>query len=92
MFADEFTLKLGETTVKGRRLTIREVRTNWSKMMEGRLDVNFSIQLIRDHVTLEDGSTFDPEDLTQGQLKDLIAELTLPTEGRGISDFIGLLC
>jgi len=92
MFADEFKVKLGDTVVKGRRLSIREIKANWSKMMEGSLDVATSVALIRSHVTLDDGSPFDPEDLTQGQLQTLVAELALPKEGRGISDFIGLLC
>ena len=46
----------------------------------------------REHVTLENGKKFDPEDVSMDQLLRLIAELTLPEEGRGISDFIGLLC
>ena len=92
MFADEFKVKLGDTSVKGRRLTIKELRQNWSALMEDRFELETALKLIGDHVTLEDGSKFDPEDLTQGQLRTLVAELTLPKEGRGISDFIGLLC
>lgn len=92
MIADNFKLKLGDTTFKGKRLTIKEIKSNWTLLMEGRLDIETSLKLIRDHVTLEDGSEFDPEELSQGQLKEIIAELTLPKEGRGISDFIGLLC
>ena len=92
MFADHFTLELGGATVKGRRLTSKELRSNWEALMNGRIDVDTAVKLIRDHVTLENGKAFDPEDLTNGQLRDLVAELTLPKEGRGISDFIGLLC
>lgn len=92
MFADYFTLKLGDTTVKGRRLTIKEMRSNWHALMNGGIDVDTAVKLIRDHVTLENGKAFDPEELTNSQFSNLIAELTLPKEGRGISDFIGLLC
>lgn len=92
MFADEFKLKLGDTTVKGRRLTVKELRKNWSAMMDGHLEIETAVQLIRDHVRLENGKAFDPEDVSMDQLRRLIAELTLPEEGRGISDFIGLLC
>ena len=92
MFADKFKLKLGDTTVVGRRLSIKELRQNWAALMEGRLDIPVAIQLVRDHVKLENGGEFDPEDVSTDQLRKLIAELTLPEEGRGISDFIGLLC
>lgn len=92
MFADYFTLKLGDATVKGRRLTIKEMRSNWDALMNGRIDVAASVKLIRDHVTLEDGSAFDPEELTAGQIREIVTQLILPKEGRGISDFIGLLC
>lgn len=92
MFADKFKLKLGDTTVIGRRLSIKELRQNWTALMEGRLDVPVAIRLVRDHVKLENGGEFDPEDVSLDQLRKLIAELTLPEEGRGISDFIGLLC
>ena len=73
-------------------MTIKELRENWSALMEGRLDVAAALRIVREHVTLEDGKTFDPEDVSMDQLRRLIAELTLPEEGRGISDFIGLLC
>ena len=92
MFADVFRLKLGDVAVKGRRLTIKELRENWSALMEGRLDVAAALRIVREHVTLENGKKFDPEDVSMDQLRKLIAELTLPEEGRGISDFIGLLC
>ena len=92
MFADVFRLKLGDTMVVGRRLTVKELRENWSALMEGRLDVATAVRLIREHVKLESGDAFDPEDVSMDQLRKLIAELTLPEEGRGIADFIGLLC
>lgn len=92
MFADVFRLKLGDVAVKGRRLTIKELRENWSALMEGRLDIEAALRIVREHVTLENGKKFDPEDVSMDQLRRLIAELTLPEEGRGIADFIGLLC
>lgn len=92
MFADYFTLKVGEATLKGRRLTIKEIKKYGEEFLADRLGIEESIAVIRDHVKLDDGSAFDPEELTQGQLKEVIAELVLPKEGRGISDFIGLLC
>lgn len=91
MFADCFTLKLGEVTVKGRRLTLREIQESRADLLGGRLDVEKCVGLIASHVTLADGDKFDPYDLTPGQLRKLVGELVLPEEGRGISDFIGLL-
>lgn len=91
MFADYFTMKIGEATVKGRRLTLKELRANHDEYVGGSLSADRCVELIKEHVTLEDGSSFDPCDLTPGQLRELVAELVLPKEGRGISDFIGLL-
>ena len=42
-------------------------------------------------MTPKNGEKFDPYDLTPGQLRQVVGELILPKEGRGISDFIGLL-
>ena len=91
MFADHFTLKLGDVTVKGRRLTLKEIQENHAALLGGTLDAVKCVELIADHVTLEDGDKFDPYDLTPGQLRKVVAELVLPEEGRGIADFIGLL-
>lgn len=91
MFADWFTMKLGDVTVKGRRLTLREIRDNNVAQSAGQLSAEKCVQLIKDHVTTEDGGEFDPLDLTPGQMRQLVGELILPEEGRGISDFIGLL-
>lgn len=91
MFADVFTLELGDATVKGRRLTLKEIRANFAAAQSGGLSIDESVKLIRDHVTLADGSPFDPEDLTPAQMRKIVGELILPEEGRGISDFIGLL-
>lgn len=90
-FADTFTLKVGEVKVKGRRLTLKELEANHAGYIDGSLSAEKCVELIRSHVTLEDGEKFDPYDLTPGQLREIVGELILPKEGRGISDFIGLL-
>ena len=92
MFADEFQIKLGGVDLKGRRLTIRELKADWDALMNGRLDVEKACGLIREHVIGPDGKKIDPEELSVDQLRALVAEITLPKEGRGIADFIGLLC
>jgi hypothetical protein len=91
MFADFFTLKLGDVTVKGRRLTLKELKSSVADLTVGTLDVEKCVELIKSHVVLENGGRFDPYDLTPGQLRQIVGELVLPKEGRGISDFIGLL-
>ena len=91
MFADFFTLKLGDVTVKGRRLSVKEIRDNRAELLSNSLDVEKCVELIKSHVTLADGDKFDPYDLTPGQMRQVVGELVLPQEGRGISDFIGLL-
>ena len=90
-FADYFTLRLGDVSVKGRRLSLKELRERHADLLDGNLDVEKCAELIRSHVTLEDGGKFDPYDLTPGQLRQGVCELILPKEGRGIADFIGLL-
>ena len=90
-FADYFTLKLGEVTVKGRRLTLKEIQQRCAGSSTGLPDAEKCVELVSSHVTLENGEKFDPHDLTPGQLRKVVAELILPEEGRGISDFIGLL-
>ena len=92
MFADVFEITLGDTKVKGRRLSLAELRENWKYLLSGRLDVDRAEKVIREHVTLEDGTPVDPEEMTQGQIQTLVAEMTLPKEGRAVADFIGLLC
>ena len=90
-FPHYITLKLGDVYVKGRRLSLKELRERHADLLDGNLDVEKCVELIRGHVTLEDGSKFDPYDLTPGQLRQVVCELILPKEGRGIADFIGLL-
>ena len=91
MFADYFTLDLGGVKVKGRRMTIRELRESKADFLNGSFSDEKGVELIKSHVTLENGEAFDPLDLTPGQVRKIVAELILPEEGRGIADFIGLL-
>lgn len=91
MFADYFTLKLGDVTVKGRRLSLKEIQASHADLLGGTFNVEKCVALIADHVKLESGDKFDPYDLTPAQLRKIVAELILPEEGRGIADFIGLL-
>lgn len=91
-FADRFTIKIGGATLVGTRLTIKELRANLAALAGDKFDIDASLKVVKEHVRLEGGGEFDPEDLSQDQMRRLIAELTLPKEGRGISDFIGLLC
>lgn len=91
MFTEFFTLKLGDVTVRGRRLTLKEIREKRADLLGSRLDVDKCVELISSHVTLDDGDKFDPYELTPGQMRRIVGELILPEEGRGISDFIGLL-
>ena len=90
-FADYFSLKLGEVTVKGRRLTLKEIQQSCAGSSTGLPDAEKCVELISSHVTLDDGDKFDPYELTPGQMRRIVGELILPEEGRGISDFIGLL-
>ena len=90
-FADYFTLKLGEVTVKGRRLTLREIQECRADSADEFPSAERCIEIVRSHVTLENGDEIDPHDLTPDQLRKVVAELILPKEGRGIADFIGLL-
>ena len=90
-FADYFSIKLGEVTVKGRRLTVREIRECHADLFADQLEVDKCVEVIKGHVTLADGKAFDPYELTPGQMRKLVGELVMPEEGRGISDFIGLL-
>lgn len=90
-FADHFRVKLGDTKVVGRRLTVKEIKAGCGDLASGTFTVEKAIEIIRGHCTLEDGSQFDPEELSQDQIRTLVSEMVLPKEGRGIADFIGLL-
>lgn len=92
MFADEIDLKIGETTVHVKRLTLREIRAERALFAEGKVDLGQAYDdIIREHVTVG-GKPIDPEDLTLKQQQTIVAELVGIPEGSGISDFIGLLC
>lgn len=91
-FADQFELKFGDCVLRGRRLTLKEIREHHADFFGGQQPtIDACLDIIRKHVTRSDGAEFDPEDLTPRQVRELIGELVLPDGGRGISDFIGLL-
>ena len=93
MFCDRTTLRLGEVTVKIRRLTVAEIRAARVSFQGGRelADDEYD-KLIREHVTLQSGDPVDPAELSLPQMQKLVSELVGIPEGSGISDFIGLLC
>lgn len=91
MFADYFTIKVGDVTLKGRRLTLKEIHAHYAEVLCGQLSAERSVEMIREHVTLVDGTPIDPMDMTPGQVRQVVSEMVLPAEGRGIADFIGLL-
>lgn len=92
-FCDKTSVKLGEVTVVVRRLTVAEIRAARVAFHSGSecLDEEYD-RLLREHVTLEDGSPIDPSELSMRQMQKLVTELVGIPEGSGISDFIGLLC
>ena len=57
----------------------------------GATKFEFEVTAARQLVFRDDGKAFDPYELTPGQMRKLVGELVMPEEGRGISDFIGLL-
>lgn len=93
MFCDSVKVKLGDTTVTVRRLTVAEIKTARCDFLSGKDAIDESYdKLLREHVTLEDGSALDPSVLSLPQTQKLVSELVGIPEGSGISDFIGLLC
>lgn len=92
MFCDSVKVKLGDTTVNVKRLTVAEIKSARCDFMSGKaIDESYDT-LLREHVTLEDGSALDPSQLSLPQTQKLVSELVGIPEGSGISDFIGLLC
>lgn len=91
MFADYFQTKVGDTIIKGRRLSIKETRQLLGDFDAGKLTIETALKVVKDRCTLADGKTFDPEELSQDQVNRIVAELVLPEKGRSISDFIALL-
>lgn len=93
MFCDSVKIQLGDTTVNVRRLTVAEIKSARLAFSSGKDAVDESYdKLLREHVTLEDGSMLDPSELSLPQTQKLVSELVGIPEGSGISDFIGLLC
>lgn len=93
MFCDETKIKIGETFVKIKRLTVAEIkqaRVNFQEKCSG-ADDEYE-RLLNTHCTLEDGSKIDIESLSLPQMQTLVKEMIGIPEGSGISDFIGLLC
>lgn len=92
MFADETDLKLGDTVVHVKRLTLREIRAERQLFATGKIDLGAAYDdIVREHCSVA-GKPLDPNDLTMRQMQTLVTELVGIPEGSGISDFIGLLC
>lgn len=91
-FADIVTLKLGETQLKVKRLTLKEIRETHALFSASGATFDDDCQrLIKSHVTDLDGKAIDPEELSLAQVRELMRELTGIPEGSPLSDFIGLL-
>ena len=93
MFCDETTLKLGDVTLKVRRLTVAEIRAARVRWQGGKelIDDEYD-DIIRKHVRKDDGSEIDPSELSMPQTQKLVSEIVGIPEGCRLSDFIGLLC
>ena len=93
MFCDETTLKLGDVTLKVRRLTVAEIRNARVRWQGGKelIDEEYD-EIIRKHVRKDDGSEIDPSELSMPQMQKLVSEIVGIPEGCRLSDFIGLLC
>lgn len=92
-FADHTTLRLGDQTVKVRRMTIKEIReTRVADVTEKGLGDELVTRLVESHVSTADGKPLDPSALSLPQMKRLVTELVGIPEGSPISDFIALLC
>ena len=93
MFCDEVEVKLGDETVKVKRLTVKELRESREIFAEGKecLDEAYT-RLIAEHCTTADGKAVNAEELSLVQLQKLAKELAGVPEGSPLSDFIGLLC
>ena len=91
-FSDIVTLKLGETQLKVKRLTLKEIRETHALFSSSGATFDDDCQrLIKSHVTDLDGKEIDPEELSLAQVRELMRELTGIPEGSPLSDFIGLL-
>ena len=93
MFCDYATVKLGEETVKVKRLTISEIRKSREIFAEGKECLGEAyIKLIAEHCTDAEGKPIDATALSMPQLQTLAKELAGVPEGSPIGNFIGLLC
>lgn len=92
MFCDEVEVKLGDATVKVKRLTVAELRKSREIFASGKecLDERYT-KLISEHCITADGQPVDAAELSLPQLMQLAKELAGVPEGSPISDFIGLL-
>ena len=94
MFTDFTTLRVGDVTVKVRRLTLREIREARSDFSEGKDAFgDEAVKLVQSHCTIAGSDDpVKPEDLSLPQMRLILNELVGIPEGSPISDFIGLLC
>lgn len=92
MFCDNVQVKLGDETVKVKRLTIAELRKSHEIFAEGKecMDEAYT-RMIAEHCTLSDGTPVDAAQLSLPQLQVLAKEMAGVPEGSPLSDFIGLL-
>lgn len=93
MFCDEVEVKIGDETVKVKRLTVAELRKSREIFATGKecLDEAYT-RLIAEHCTTADGKPVNAEELSLTQLVTLAKELAGVPENSPLSDFIGLLC
>lgn len=92
MFCDYANVKIGDETVKVKRLTVAELRKSREIFAEGKecLDEAYT-RLIAEHCTTADGKPLDATLLSMPQLQTIAKELAGVPEGSPLSDFIGLL-
>lgn len=94
MFTDFTTVRVGDATIKVRRLTLREIREARSDFSEGKDTFgDEAVKLVQDHCMIAGSNDpVNPENLSLPQMRQLLNELVGIPEGSPISDFIGLLC
>lgn len=93
MFSDTSILRLGDVSLKVRRLTVAEIRAARVRWQGGKELVDEEYErIIREHVRTADGKEIDPASLSLPQMQRLVSEIVGIPEGSRLSDFIGLLC
>ena len=92
MFCDCVNVKIGDETVKVKRLTVSELRKSREIFAQGKecLDESYS-RMIAEHCTTSDGKPVDASELSLPQMAQLAKELAGVPEESPLSDFIGLL-